>query len=1129
MPRYCSILLTFTFSLLSIIQLHAQFEDDFADGDFTSNPEWTGETDKFITESEVLRLFAPAEADQAVLVTSSSSINNASWEMLVQLDFNPSGSNYADVFLVADLPDLAQEVNGYFVRIGNTNDEVALYRSDGDAVEKIIDGPDDYVNVSFVNVRISVLRDDFGNWTLLADNTGGLSFAELGTAFDNTYLSGNYTGVRCVYTATRSDKFYFDDFVVTGDAFVDEEPPQVIALNVLSVNELQLEFSEPVTQITAENISNYVLNPLIGSPSSAQQNGSNPAEITLTFDVVMQNGTEYTLAVEGVTDEAGNEMEPAILDFFYVVPEDPEPGDVLFNELMPDPNPPVNDLPDSEFIELYNPTSKYFQLEGWELINTTTVRTLPEYILPPGGYVLLCNSSDLELFEPYGDVLGIASFVTLTNGADSLTLIAPGNLVVDVVSYTDQWYNDPEKDEGGWSLELINPEAICSGAPNWTASNSPNGATPGAQNSVYDITPDITPPTLVSFSILSAQSLMLNFSEPIDESSVASAEVEVTPDIGVVSVVPESDQSLIVQFASPIDTGVVYQLSVLGITDCPGNAIAESQNSIEFLIGFIPGAYEVLINEIMADPTPEVALPPFEYLELYNPTNKLFDLSECNISSATFAPNTFIAPGSYLVLVSPGLSAEFSAELEVMEMHSMSSTFLTNSGRELLFLNQNGEQIDRVNYDLSWYADPDKTDGGWSLERVNPEEPCRAGDNWRAAVSATGGTPGEQNSVYSTQPDESSPVLQSVLVLDSLTIELIFNEVLDSISVLTAGYLFTPDLTLSAISNVAPDFQRVRLTFTENLQPNFRYEMQIIGLSDCSGNQSAQEITGAFGLPGEITSGRMIINEILFNPRTGGSDYVEIYNHSNAIISLKDWELGNLDNEQYAVITEEAYILFPGEYLAVTADKLNVVQEYPFGNPQRIFGAESIPSYNNGEGKAVLINPEGEITDRFDYTEDMHFALLQDVKGVSLERLDFNRPSEDPTSWMSAAETVNWGTPGVVNSQFQQPGQDDGEVWVDPEVFSPDNDGFNDLLNIHYRFNESGLAANVTIYDSSGRLLRNLVRNEIIGTEGTFSWDGTGETGERARVGIHVVYFEVFSSEGSVKGYKRSCVVASRF
>lgn len=1129
MACYCSRLLTFAFSLLSIIPLHAQFEDDFSDGDFTANPEWTGETEKFIVENEVLRLFAPAVADQAVLATPSAAINNAAWEMLVQLDFNPSGSNYADVFLVADLPDLSQEINGYFVRIGNTNDEVALYRSDGDVVEKIIDGPDDYVNVSFVNLRISVLRDDSGNWTLLADNTGGFSFAELGTAFDNTYLSGNYTGVRCVYTATRSDRFYFDDFVVTGDAFVDEESPQVLAVNILSSTELQIEFNEPVTQITAENASNYVLNPLIGSPSSVQQNVSNPAEITLTFDVSMQNGSDYTLAVEGVADEAGNEMEPAVFDFFYVVPEDPEPGDVLFNELMPDPNPPVNDLPDSEFIELYNRSQKYFQLGGWELVNTTTVRTLPEYILPPGGYVLLCNSSDLELFEPYGDVLGIASFVALTNGADSLTLIAPGNLVVDVVSYTDQWYDHPEKDEGGWSLELINPEAICSGASNWTASNSPNGATPGAQNSVYDITPDFTPPSLTGFTILEPQSLLLHFSEPIDETSAADAVVEITPDAGVLSVLPASDNSLLVQLANPIDTGVVYQLSILGVTDCPGNAISEEENTIEFLIGFIPGAYEVLINEIMADPTPEVALPPFEYIELYNPTDKLFDLSGCNISSSAFLPNTFIDPGQHLVLVSPGLSSEFADLTNVVEMQTMSSTFLTNSGRELLFLNPEGEQIDRVNYDLSWYADPAKTDGGWSLERINPEEPCRAGDNWRASVSVSGGTPGEQNSVYSTQPDQTPPVLQSVLVLDSVTIELIFNEVLDSISVLTAGYIFAPDLTLSAIANVAPDFQRVRLSFTENLQPNFRYEMQIVGLADCSGNQSDQEIVGAFGLPGEITSGRMIINEILFNPRTGGSDYVEIYNHSNAIISLKDWELGNLDNEQYRLITDEAYILFPGEYLAVTADRQNVVLEYPFGDPQRIFQAESIPSYNNGEGKAVLINPQGEVTDRFDYTEDMHFALLRDVKGVSLERLDFNRPSEDPTSWMSAAETVNWGTPGVVNSQFQKPGEDDGEVWVDPEVFSPDNDGFNDLLNIHYRFNESGLAANVTIYDSSGRLLRNLVRNEIIGTEGTFSWDGTGETGERARVGIHVVYFEVFSSEGSVKGYKRSCVVASRF
>src|SRR5690606_38107836 len=120
-------------------------------------------------------------------------------------------------------------------------------------------------------------------------------------------------------------------------------------------------------------------------------------------------------------------------------------------------------------------------------------------------------------------------------------------------------------------------------------------------------------------------------------------------------------------------------------------------------IGFTPGLYEVLINEVMADPSPVVGLPDQEYIELYNPTDKLFDLSAANISGATFQPNIFIEPGGYLVLVTPGTSGLFENFESVIEMQSMSSTFLTNSGKELNFVNAAGELIDRVNYSLSWY------------------------------------------------------------------------------------------------------------------------------------------------------------------------------------------------------------------------------------------------------------------------------------------------------------------------------------------------------------------------------------------------------------------------------------------
>jgi hypothetical protein len=185
----------------------------------------------------------------------------------------------------------------------------------------------------------------------------------------------------------------------------------------------------------------------------------------------------------------------------------------------------------------------------------------------------------------------------------------------------------------------------------------------------------------------------------------------------------------------------------------------------------------------------------------------------------------------------------------------------------------------------------------------------------------------------------------------------------------------------------------------------------------------------------------------------------------------------------------------------------------------------------NVDGDVVVIaDTVFNVVDRVVYSSAWHFPLLQDTKGVTLERVDYNRPTQDATNWHSAAESANFGTPTKVNSQYNASGTaDDGAVTITNEVFSPDNDGFNDVVIINYLFSQPGFVATVAIYDSRGRLVRRLVNSELLGTEGgAFSWDGIMDDQTKARVGIYVIYFEAFNAAGEVKKYKRSCVLAGR-
>src|SRR5690606_32885285 len=86
--------------------------------------------------------------------TPSQSINNAQWEIYLEMDFNPSSSNYARIYLVSDEQDLSSALNGYFVMVGGTQDEISLYKQKGNSFFKLIDGEDKRLDQASIQAKI---------------------------------------------------------------------------------------------------------------------------------------------------------------------------------------------------------------------------------------------------------------------------------------------------------------------------------------------------------------------------------------------------------------------------------------------------------------------------------------------------------------------------------------------------------------------------------------------------------------------------------------------------------------------------------------------------------------------------------------------------------------------------------------------------------------------------------------------------------------------------------------------------------------------------------------------------------------------------------------------------------------
>lgn len=1133
-----------TFIFLFVLSIttvsYAQLIEDFSDGDFTSNPAWSGDADNFVVNANNQLQLLDDVAGQSFLSTQQidNNLNNKEWRFFIKESFSPSGSNFGRVYLSSSNANLSftgdngAATDGYFLLFGEAGggDAIRLFRNNTDLTTTELGfGSEGFINSSF-EITVKVSRDNLGNWVIYVDEDAGENYVQLFTAFDDSFSSGGFQGIVCNYTISNADNFYFDDFYY-GDEIIDTEAPEIFSLEVISSTEIDLLFNEAIDLGTSQNTANYSVSG-IGNPVSAIIDLENSSLIHLTFASNFPAGENLTLNIQNVTDLASNIITTTDWNFMFLIPVVAEYRQLIFSEIMADPNPVVN-LPEVEYVELKNNSNEIFNLENWTFVNTSTEKTLSSFILEPGELVILCDANDSVLMQPYGDVLSIGSFTALANSGDSLTLLSPEGTIIDVISYSSSWYNNPELDDGGYSLVNNNYESTCAwNDQNWSVTSSSNGGSPG-QDNLFVAVPDNNAPQVIGVSLLSESELIVFFDEILDESSILPANFSIDGGLDIDNVIldPSNTSAVIISFDIIINYGQEYTINTENIIDCEGD-IMSALGSFSFTLGFSPELDDLIINEIMADPDSDFPSPNVEYVEIYNKSDKLIELRDLSFTGSSIESSYLMEPYSYVVLTDSENSEEFSDEIPVVFIENMVT--LTNSGRELEILDAEGNTIDHLIYSLEWYGDNTKDDGGYSLERINPEDPCSDIDNWKASISFTGSTEGKINSINDTLSDHISPEALYALTWNGNSVEVIFDEQISgfsldnvSISIVSSqnNTIIYPEDTIYYLSTASANSMFV--LFEEPFDTNYVWTMTINGVEDCWGNPCENQVVN-FAQGGSFESSDIIINEILVDPRENGEDYIELFNNSNHNINLQNWFLANIEDGEisnFKSITDLPRILFAQHYLVLTKSKTSITSNYPFAQKDNILVMETLPTYSNDDGTVILISSLDEVADSLNYDEDMHFALLDITKGVSLERLNPSQNTNDKTNWHSAAEDQNFGTPGYKNSQFINSQNEDQLLSVSPEVFSPNNDGFQDVVTLEYTFEKPGYLNNITIYDHEGRKVKKLLKNHLSGIKNSVSWDGIDDQNRLAPMGIYVILLEYFDLEGNVNYEKSTCVL----
>lgn len=989
--------------LLTISSVQAQnFEDDFSDGDFTSNPAWYGDIANFVIFDQdgnnVIRLDDAGGVANTSYLSTPSTFANGYWEFWVQIDGSlPSGSNNIQVFVMSDNADLTGSVNGYAVRAGETGDDVfRIVRYDAGSESSVVVS-DTTILQSGTSYRVRVDRDISGNWSI---QVGEGYFGELNntgnTGTDNTYSTATHFGFLVNYTSSRTNDFYFDFKIDPPPVIV--EPLFIDSFNVFSETELDLTFSRDI-DFASVSTTDFTLNGAT-NPRSFSNQGSNALRLTFSEDFP---GGENELDISGI-ESATNDttLTDTTLAFYQFDPY--ESGDVIINEFLKDP-PTGSGL--SEYVELYNTSSRYLNLKDWEIGDNNSLTTISDedLVILPDSFLVV--SSDpaalLSVFGP-GEYVDV-SLPALNNTTDQVRLLDQSGNLIDSLEYNPDW--------GGVdvALERRSPDVATTLQPNWGDSPVQIG-TPGRTN---DVQPDTTPPDLESFSFLNDSTIQLVFNEQIlqgpaetpDNYNIA-VPTKINPEAGeneFLTATFFAPDTVVLEFKISLYTGQFENsLLILNQEDVFGNTanVIERMYRLVQTEEALPG--DVVINEFMYDPATGYS----EFVELYNPTFKSFNLKGWTLSDNTgnkqvisdedFFMQTYgdAAPsGNPYVFLVPDNTIAGTDENRII----MGSRFptLNNSTDAIVLKNAKGVVIDSLTYTSDWGGEE------VSLERRTANVSGTFQANWGDSPSTNFATPGVMNEIGQ---DVTPPEVISVTIPDEQTIRIMFSEQLEEANATDPdNYATEPALNFTDITleqNVVTLTSAATFSDGQQIQLTIQNQQDIFGNVLSSVTRPAVYFEISQALPGDI-----VVNEILYR-RTDelSPEFIELFNNTDKNFDVSGWTITDAGNNTGEVAGSQ--FLPAGGFLVLTD-----LEDFA-NNLQNGVYLSGFPSLNDSGDEIVIRNEQGVTIDSLFYRD----TWGGNEPGVSLERKDPGRASNDASNWATSTAPLGFSA-GSESSVFE--------------------------------------------------------------------------------------------------------------
>jgi len=731
MKNVSTLLVTGIFVLFSL-QLSGQMYD-FKDAIIPVV--WEGDRSDFqVSNVNQLQLNAPLGKTSSSLSWPCIQAENYSWEFYFKYEFAASTTNYATIYLLSTNADFNSANNiSYYLKIGGatgSTDKIELIYQQGLTKQVVLESRTGIVGASQVACRIHVLKSALGEWELKIDITGGFNYIKEASAHHWQTNAFKYSGIRCLYSSTRRDKFYFDDikmyepFAIQGYTFDNDSTlkihfNQVLATGLHSSN--TIDFNTPYSIIYG---SDYML---------------------FNFTERIRPGT-YIGTITNIFSSNGDSLSitsiQIIKELIHYI------GQIRISEWMSNPSPTYG-LPEVEWIELVNMSEQPINLNKISIADPSTKVKLSAYSLSPDSAVIVCSLNACKYFFNQ-KCIEVNSMPSLNNSSDSIFIFANDTLLIDYIYYNASTLPSDFRSDGGYSMirEEYPGECLFSNKINFTQNHM--GGTPGIISSLR-----INNAITIHAAVLSAKEVNIQLN-----GQIFFYKTSINVPIGIAQIVTNANThgtSYTYHLQGDLEAGNVYDFRVDSIRTCR-NQIKSIDKEIEIIYPKQIEKNEVFINEVLYNPSSGGV----DFIELYNYSSKYIQLQNSHFYNKmnTTVQHSFllgtmtIAPFGFITLTSDTsiLKQQYSNTVSANAFQLMHFLSLADTGGELIWLNQNADTIDQVSYGDNYQNPLHRNTEGYSLEKITSAEPSFYAANW--TTSAVQATPGYLNSQHN-QADSS--------------------------------------------------------------------------------------------------------------------------------------------------------------------------------------------------------------------------------------------------------------------------------------------------------------------------------------------------------------------------------------